>query len=132
MTEENIFIFRSCARLHLRQFELYYRNTVNKTALYSFLSTGLLLSYKNQPQVVGSITQLNKSTIFPRGERQKKKKRPGWEILSVFHKASSYASTPDHMSYGWCHRVLRVLARSDEIGFREVDMLRENTNANSA
>lgn len=56
----------------------------------------------------------------------------GWEILSVFHTASSYASTHDHMSYGWCHRVLRVLARSDDIGFMEVDMLRENTNANSA
>lgn len=75
MTEGNIFIFRSCARLHLRQFELYYRNTVNKTALYSFLSTGLLLSYKNQPQVVGSITQLNKTTIFPRGEMKKKKNK---------------------------------------------------------
>lgn len=46
---------------------MYYRNTVNKTALYSFLSTGLLFSYKNQPQVVGSITQLNEATIFPPG-----------------------------------------------------------------
>lgn len=63
--------------------------------------------------------------------KQQQKKGADWEILSVFHKASSYASTHDHMSYGWCHSVLRVLARGDDIEFMEVYMLRENTNVNS-
>lgn len=117
-------------RLYLGQFQLSYRKTFDKAAPCNLLAVGLLLSLETELWVIGLMKQLKKSTTLLCGEG-KNKKSADWEILSVFHKASSYASTHDHMSYGWCHSVLRVLARGDDIGFMEVYMLRENTNVNS-